>query len=126
MRTLSDQAVPLRDGHVLSADVYLPDAEAAVPALLTRTPYDGRRSVIAMAAIDLERATDAGFAVVVQDVRGRGRSDGLFTPFVLVERAALAALRADDTERQRLLRAAQRLFTEVGAAGRARALAPEL
>ena len=50
----------------------------------------------------------------------------LFTPFVLVERAALAALRTDDAERLRLLREAQRLFTEVGAAGRAQALAREL
>ena len=72
----------MRDGQVLCADVYLPDAEVPVCALLTRTPYDGRRSVIAMAGIDLERATDAGFAVVVQDVRGRGRSGGAFAPFV--------------------------------------------
>jgi putative CocE/NonD family hydrolase len=72
----------MRDGQVLYADVYLPDEDAAVPALLTRTPYDVRRSVIAMAAIDLERATAAGFAVVVQDVRGRGRSEGVFLPFV--------------------------------------------
>ena len=71
----------MRDGQVLSADVYLPDGDAPAPALLTRTPYDGRRSVIAMAAIDLDRATDAGFAVVVQDVRGRGRSAGTFKPF---------------------------------------------
>ncbi len=67
---------------VLTADVYLPEAEEPAAALLTRTPYEGRRAVIAEAAIDLERATDAGFAVVVQDVRGRGRSEGTFEPFV--------------------------------------------
>lgn len=82
MRTLASCAVVMRDGTVLRADAYLPDGDRPVPALLTRTPYEARRGVIATAAIDLERATGAGFAVVVQDVRGRGRSEGVFQPHV--------------------------------------------
>jgi hypothetical protein len=50
----------------------------------------------------------------------------LFTPFALVERAALAALRGDDGERVRLLRDAQQLFAKMGATGQVRELAKHL
>ncbi len=50
----------------------------------------------------------------------------LFTPFVLVERAALAALRGAVDERRRLLRTAEAGFAAIGAPARARELAGEL
>jgi hypothetical protein len=50
----------------------------------------------------------------------------LFTPFVLVERAALARLRGDEKTRTRLLHEAHRSFVDVGATGHARRLAPEI
>jgi class 3 adenylate cyclase len=50
----------------------------------------------------------------------------LFSPFALVERAALAALRGDDQERIRLLRDAQQLFAEMGATGQVRQLTNEV
>lgn len=81
MREQTDLAVPMRDGTVLRADVYLPDDPEPVPALLSRTPYDRTRRVTAAAAIDPERATAAGFALVCQDVRGRYASEGDFYPF---------------------------------------------
>ena len=41
-RLLIDQAVPMRDGVRLSADVYLPSTGGPFPALLLRTIYDNQ------------------------------------------------------------------------------------
>jgi predicted acyl esterase len=68
----------MRDGVVLATDVHIPagDATAMLPVILRRTPY-GRALddgfVTAMGAL--------GYAVVSQDVRGRGDSAGRFLPF---------------------------------------------
>jgi putative CocE/NonD family hydrolase len=74
-------AVPMRDGVVLRADVYRPKTKASVPAIVYRTPYDRSSPLIPLAAVDPERAAEAGFALVVQDVRGRYGSDGSFYTF---------------------------------------------
>lgn len=74
-------AVPMRDGVVLRADVYRPDASAPAPALVNRTPYDRTSPLIQLAAIEPQRAVDAGFALVCQDVRGRFASEGDFYTF---------------------------------------------
>jgi putative CocE/NonD family hydrolase len=74
-------AVPMRDGVVLRADVYRPDAAGATPALLLRTPYDVSVSMIPPSGIDPEAAVGAGFALVCQDVRGQYASDGDFYTF---------------------------------------------
>ena len=70
---------PMRDGTTLYADVFRPDGSGPFPTLLTRTPYDksqaGTHSLVL-------RAASAGYAVVVQDVRGRFASEGEFYPFV--------------------------------------------
>lgn len=73
--------IPMRDGAVLRADVYRPENGAAVAALVARTPYDRSFSLTPSAAVDPERAAAAGFAVVIQDIRGRSGSDGEFYPF---------------------------------------------
>lgn len=69
-------AVPMRDGVRLSTDVYLPgDRAGKVPAVLVRTPYgreDGRESYY--------RYVQRGYAVVLQDVRGRNDSEGEWLP----------------------------------------------
>ncbi len=74
-----DVAVPMRDGVVLRADVLRPPAQGRFPTLVYRTPY-GKQ-----ATLDDEttftRAVERGYAVVVQDVRGRYRSDGEFRPY---------------------------------------------
>lgn len=72
----------MRDGVVLRADAYLPDRGSPTPAILSRTPYDRGRSLTPAAALDPERATAAGFALVCQDVRGLHGSEGGFAPFV--------------------------------------------
>ena len=76
-----DVAVPMRDGVVLRADVYRPPGDAPVPAVLSRTPYDRSLSLTPPAALDPERAVEAGLAMVCQDVRGQYGSDGDFYPF---------------------------------------------
>ncbi|MBA3822536.1 MAG: CocE/NonD family hydrolase [Ktedonobacterales bacterium] len=67
----------LRDGVSLAADVYRPQTEARVPVLVQRTPYDKDASV----SPAILRFVRAGYAVVLQDVRGRFASAGDFTPF---------------------------------------------
>jgi uncharacterized protein len=75
-----DRDVPakMRDGITLYADVYRPMDEGKYPALLMRTPYNK--------ATDLHgfifAAARRGYAVAVQDVRGQGRSEGQFDPYL--------------------------------------------
>lgn len=87
----TDVMVPMRDGVRLATDLYLPRAGGAdpgrVPALLTRTPYNTRVAPPAtddpqMRRIALEEYAryfaSHGYAVVVQNTRGRYRSEGMW------------------------------------------------
>jgi putative CocE/NonD family hydrolase len=74
--------VPMRDGIVLNAVVHRPESGEPVPAILSRTCYESRRAVTAFAAVDPEKAVAAGYALVIQDVRGIPPSQGEFEPFV--------------------------------------------
>jgi predicted acyl esterase len=76
-----DIAVPLRDGTVTRADIWRPVDDRPVPAVLMRTPY-GKERAVPSAVLDPATAVAAGFAVIVQDVRGTGTSQGEFEPFV--------------------------------------------
>ena len=76
-----DVIVRARDGTALSADVYRPERSRPVPAVLGRTPYDKSRGLTPLAILDPERAVEAGFALVCQDVRGQHASKGDFYPF---------------------------------------------
>lgn len=69
-------AVSMRDGVVLRADVMRPRAEGRYPVLIYRTPYgkDGAQKDYTTSA----KAVARGYAVVIQDVRGRYHSDGEF------------------------------------------------
>jgi putative CocE/NonD family hydrolase len=79
---VQDVMTPMRDGVGLAADIYLParggePAPGKFPALLERTPYNKK---------DPERVVQNGeyyarhgYAVVIQDVRGRFRSEGEFS-----------------------------------------------
>jgi hypothetical protein len=77
----TDVEIPLRDGTILRADVYRP-VDGPSPTLLERTPYSKDLLVGTIFVLNPMRAAKAGYAVVVQDVRGRFRSDGDFYPFV--------------------------------------------
>lgn len=74
-----DVAVPMRDGTILRADVFRPQGDGLFPVLVYRTPYDKRE---AAGSYDTHlHAVARGYAVVLQDVRGRYASDGLFEPY---------------------------------------------
>ena len=72
---LHDQMAPMRDGVKLAADVYLPSLQAprgGWPTILMRTPYDKTVRAKPFASFFASH----GYAVVVQDIRGRYRSEG--------------------------------------------------
>ncbi len=77
-RLLNDIGVPMRDGVRLSADVYLPREEGRWPVILIRTPY-GNQSHFEEGSFFARR----GYAVVVQDCRGRHDSEGAFDPWTI-------------------------------------------
>ena len=68
----------MRDGVRLSADLWLPDTQEPVPAILFRTPYD--RSAYNPDVLRPQQCVEAGFAAVVQDMRGRFGSEGEWVP----------------------------------------------
>lgn len=66
----------MRDGVHLSANVFLPSEYARVPAILVRTPYGKGAGITS----NYQAFVDHGYAVVVEDVRGRYESEGSFQP----------------------------------------------
>ncbi|MBV9670996.1 MAG: CocE/NonD family hydrolase, partial [Acidobacteriales bacterium] len=64
----------MRDGVRLSADVFLPHSNGRWPTVLVRTPYDRKASPARSYQAFLRR----GYAVVIEDVRGRWGSQGTF------------------------------------------------
>jgi uncharacterized protein len=70
--------LPMRDGVRLSADLWLPDTQEPVAAILFRTPYD--RSAYNPDVLRPQQCVEAGFAAVVQDMRGRFGSEGEWEP----------------------------------------------
>jgi uncharacterized protein len=70
--------VPMRDGVNLYADVYHPRAEGRYPVLVVRTPYGVQRDAVHETMI---KFAQRGYAVVVNDVRGRYESEGKWEPF---------------------------------------------
>lgn len=74
-----DRNVPMkmRDGVTLRADVYRPDDNEKHPAIVVRTPYN---KLLAGASDYLSpiHAAFAGYAFVIQDIRGRFTSDGIW------------------------------------------------
>jgi putative CocE/NonD family hydrolase len=77
---LRDVPQTMRDGTVLRADVYLPAGGGPFPALLERTPYGKDSSPECQVGAPPFFAAH-GYAVVIQDVRGRFASEGRFVPF---------------------------------------------
>ncbi len=72
--------VKMRDGIVLYADVYRPDGPGPFPVVLQRTPYD-KSAPGSFTNLDPLKAARNGYAVVIQDTRGRYASDGQFYCF---------------------------------------------
>ncbi len=75
-----DMMVEMPDGVRLATDVYLPrDRADALPALLIRLPYGKTGFEGAMWRVWSYGAR--GYAVVVQDIRGRYGSEGVSAPY---------------------------------------------
>lgn len=72
--------VPMRDGVRLATDVYLSESPGAWPTILIRTPYD--KTVKPEEEIAFGFLTGLGYAVAVQDVRGRFASEGVDSLFL--------------------------------------------
>lgn len=75
--------IPMRDGVRLATDLYLPEGQTGgrVPVILIRTPYS--KDIRYYAKLDqpgfiVRFFNDHGFAVAVQDKRGRHRSEGAY------------------------------------------------
>jgi putative CocE/NonD family hydrolase len=96
--------IPMRDGVKLFTSIYLPrDTTRSYPILMSRTPYsagpygpDAYSGRIAPAA----QFIDAGYIFVIQDVRGRYRSEGHFvhmTPHRDVKRGPADVDESSDT-----------------------------
>ena len=74
-----DVAIPMRDGVVLRADVYRPAGDARHPVLVFRTPY-GKHFAAKSDGVH-RKAVERGYVVLLQDVRGRYASGGIFDPY---------------------------------------------
>lgn len=68
----------MRDGVKLFADIYLPKAPGKYPTIVIRTCYGVQRDGTHQTAV---KFAQNGYAVVVQDVRGRYESEGIWEPF---------------------------------------------
>uniref|UniRef100_UPI0030F3E49B CocE/NonD family hydrolase n=1 Tax=Phenylobacterium sp. TaxID=1871053 RepID=UPI0030F3E49B len=83
---LTEEFAAMRDGVKLAANVYKPTGPGPWPVVVSRTPYlkDGRPdrpdSKLQLDA-NAKRYTDAGYVFVLQDTRGKGRSEGFYAAF---------------------------------------------
>ncbi len=80
VRQLFGVMTPMRDGVKLASDVWLPEAPGQYPVLLIRTPYLKSMELINVPTLAAWFAS-RGYVFVVQDVRGRGDSEGEFNFF---------------------------------------------
>ena len=69
-------AVTMRDGVRLSANVFRPEEAGRFPTILVRTPYGKGHDITE----HYQTFVEHGYAVVVEDVRGRYGSAGVFRP----------------------------------------------
>ncbi len=75
-----DQSLILKDGVKLQSRIWMPSKGGPWPALLMRQPY-GREIASTITYNHPIWWASHGYLVVVQDVRGQGDSDGIFTGF---------------------------------------------
>jgi len=83
-----DIRVRMRDGARLATDLYLPARgtqaiATRVPAILERTPYGKSQDGTRHASIEVAKLfASHGYAVVYQDCRGRGNSEGKYVKYL--------------------------------------------
>ena len=77
----TEMTMTTRDGVKLAANVFLPGGSGPFPVVLSRTPYL-KDALGDLAGYSAQKYTDAGYAFVMQDVRGKGRSEGFYEAFI--------------------------------------------
>ena len=77
VRVQAGTKIAMRDGVKLSTDLYLPQSESKVPVILIRTPYKKE-----MGELQARYYARRGYAVAIQDCRGRFGSEGVWEPFI--------------------------------------------
>ncbi|MFC7392313.1 CocE/NonD family hydrolase [Scopulibacillus cellulosilyticus] len=70
-----------RDGTILYSDIYRPNQDGQFPVMLTRLPYSKDLPFYSHRYLDTNRLVENGYVVIIQDVRGRYKSEGEFFPF---------------------------------------------
>lgn len=82
-RLLDNVDVTMRDGVILKTDIWLPATDGASPVLLQRTPYRKETPFGSqyISALEFQTALRRGYAIAIQDTRGRYQSGGEFVPF---------------------------------------------
>jgi uncharacterized protein len=86
MRVMKDEWITTTDGTRICADVYLPDMDGPVPALYAVSPY--QKDLAYLPAVNVFRfretgpiefwVEECGYAYVLADQRGTGKSEGSF------------------------------------------------
>jgi putative CocE/NonD family hydrolase len=71
--------IPMRDGVNLAADIYHPDATGSFPVVLMRTYWGKHEPWKINSGLFFAKR---GYVVVLQDVRGRFDSGGVWTPYI--------------------------------------------
>lgn len=74
--TILHVRVPMRDGVHLDTNIFHPPGTGRFPTIVLRTPY-GKSDDLPLGYVSF---INHGYAVVLQDVRGRYRSEGVFEP----------------------------------------------
>ncbi|MGO9946088.1 MAG: CocE/NonD family hydrolase [Steroidobacteraceae bacterium] len=77
----TEMVMTARDGVKLAANVFLPAGAGPFPVVLSRTPYL-KDALGELSGYTAKKYVDAGYAVVMQDVRGKGHSEGFYEAFV--------------------------------------------
>jgi predicted acyl esterase len=77
----TEMTMSTRDGTKLAANVFLPTGPGPFPVVLSRTPYL-KDALGDLAGYSAKKYTDAGYAFVMQDVRGKGHSEGFYEAFI--------------------------------------------
>lgn len=73
---------PMRGGVRLATDIYRREGATPTPVLVARTPYNKDGMVASGDVFNILRAVQAGYTVMVQDVRGRYAPEGIFHPHI--------------------------------------------
>ena len=75
----TEAMIPMRDGVRLYTQIYVPRVSSEpLPFLLLRTPYGTGRLDSSRVAASMADLTAEGFIFVIQDIRGRFKSEGQF------------------------------------------------